>query len=59
MATESAPAEDFTGNKYSLHTFAFRSIKRARDVFLVHHDQIPASDPEMCGAGIICLHCAN
>ena len=41
MASQDASAEDFKAAKYSLQNVSFRSIKRARDMFLADHGAMP------------------
>ena len=41
MAALDASAEDFKAPKYSLQNVTFRSIKRARDIFLADHAAMP------------------
>jgi hypothetical protein len=63
------PGEQLTGSKYSVHTVTFRSIKRARDLFLadyrpfpleeedsyVAHDAQVAFEPHCCCFGVLVM----
>jgi hypothetical protein len=48
-ATEGSVAQEMlTGSKYSVHTATFRSIKRARDLFLGDYSPFPELEPLSC-----------
>ena len=48
MASQDASAEDFKAAKYSLQNVSFRSIKRARDMFLADHGAMPPQHEARC-----------